>query len=71
MIMGYNMFSGQDERIIKASISIELAQSFLLIQILEKSNFRLPVYKEYSLWDIKDALHAFKDRVNGRIVFNL
>lgn len=42
-----------------------------LMQILEKSNFRLPVYKEYSLWDIKDALHAFKDRVNGRIVFNL
>lgn len=42
-----------------------------LLGILDKSNFRLPVYKEYSLWDIKDALYAFKDRVNGRIVLNL
>ncbi|WP_337859903.1 alcohol dehydrogenase catalytic domain-containing protein [Ferroplasma sp.] len=42
-----------------------------LLSILEKSNFRLPMYKEYSLWDIKDALYAFKERVNGRIVLNL
>ncbi|AGO61263.1 polyprenyl synthetase family protein [Ferroplasma acidarmanus] len=42
MIMGYNMFSGQDERIIKASISIELAQSFLLIHddIMDQSDMR-------------------------------
>ena len=39
-----------------------------LLGMLDKSNFRLPVYKEYSLWDIKDALYAFKDRINGRIV---
>ena len=43
----------------------------VLRDILDKSNFRLPVYKEYSLWDIKDALYAFKDRINGRIVLNL
>ena len=42
-----------------------------LLGILDKSNFRLPVYKEYSMWDIKDALYAFKDRVNGRIILNL
>lgn len=42
-----------------------------LLSILDKNNFRLPVYKEYSLWDIKDALYAFKERVNGRIILNL
>ncbi len=42
-----------------------------LLDIMGKSNLRLPVYKEYSLWDIKDALYAFKDRINGRIVLNL
>ncbi len=42
MIMGHNMFAGQDERIIKASISIELAQSFLLIHddIMDQSDMR-------------------------------
>jgi alcohol dehydrogenase len=42
-----------------------------LLSILSKNNFSLPVYKEYSLWDIKDALYAFKERVNGRIILNL
>ncbi len=42
-----------------------------LLNILNEKQFILPVYKEYSLWDIKNALIAFKDRVNGRIVLNL
>jgi D-arabinose 1-dehydrogenase-like Zn-dependent alcohol dehydrogenase len=42
-----------------------------LLSILEKSNFRLPVYKEYSIWDLKEALYAFKNRINGRIILNL
>ena len=42
MIMGYSMFAEPDERIIKASISIEMAQSFLLIHddIMDQSDIR-------------------------------
>jgi len=42
MIMGYSMFAEPDERIIKASISIEMAQSFLLIHddIMDQSDMR-------------------------------
>ncbi|MEM0139243.1 MAG: polyprenyl synthetase family protein [Ferroplasma sp.] len=42
MIIGHNLFRRQDDKIIKASISIELAQSFLLIHddIMDSSDFR-------------------------------
>jgi geranylgeranyl diphosphate synthase type I len=42
MIMGYDIFAAHDERIIKASISIEMAQSFLLIHddIMDQSDMR-------------------------------
>ncbi|WP_298407002.1 polyprenyl synthetase family protein [Ferroplasma sp.] len=42
MIMGYSMFAKPDYRIIKASISIEMAQSFLLIHddIMDQSDMR-------------------------------
>ena len=42
MIMGYKLFAGIDEKIINASISIEMAQSFLLIHddIMDQSDMR-------------------------------
>ncbi len=42
MIMGYSLFSEIDEKIINASISIEMAQSFLLIHddIMDQSDMR-------------------------------
>lgn len=42
MILGHNMFSEENENIIKASISIEMAQSFLLIHddIMDQSDMR-------------------------------
>ena len=42
-----------------------------LLDLMQAKHFDLPVYKEFSLWDIKEALHAFRDRINGRIVLNL
>ncbi len=42
-----------------------------LLSLMDARHFDLPVYKEFSLWDIKEALHAFRDRINGRIVLNL
>ncbi len=42
MIMGYNLFAEIDEKIVNASISIEMAQSFLLIHddIMDQSDMR-------------------------------
>ncbi|WP_337859901.1 polyprenyl synthetase family protein [Ferroplasma sp.] len=42
MILGYSMFAEENEKIIKASISIEMAQSFLLIHddIMDQSDMR-------------------------------
>ena len=42
MIMGYKLFAGIDEKIVNASISIEMAQSFLLIHddIMDQSDMR-------------------------------
>ncbi len=42
MILGYNIFKDVDEEIVKASISIEMAQSFLLIHddIMDESEMR-------------------------------
>ncbi len=42
-----------------------------LLDILKNHRFYLPVYKEYSLWNINDALYDYKNRESGRIVFNL
>ncbi len=42
-----------------------------LLNIMSTHKFSLPVYKEYSLWDIKDAFNDFKNGENGRIIFNL
>ncbi len=42
-----------------------------LLNIMENNKFNVPVYKEYSLWDINEALNDFKNRVTGRIIFNL
>jgi alcohol dehydrogenase len=42
-----------------------------LLDLMQAKHFDLPVYREFSLWDIKEALHAFRDRINGRIVLNL
>ncbi len=42
-----------------------------LLALMEHKHFDLPVYKEFSLWDIKEALHAFRDRINGRIILDL
>ncbi len=44
---------------------------FELLTIMGTRKFTLPVYKEYSLWDIKEALNDFKNRETGRIIFNL
>lgn len=42
-----------------------------LLSLMEDKHFDLPVYKEFSLWDIKEALCAFRDRINGRIILDL
>lgn len=42
MVLGHNLFSGEDERILKASISMELTQTYLLIHddIMDQSELR-------------------------------
>ncbi len=42
MILGHNLFSGSNERIFRASISIELAQSYLIIHddVIDRSDVR-------------------------------
>ncbi|MEM0139245.1 MAG: alcohol dehydrogenase catalytic domain-containing protein [Ferroplasma sp.] len=44
---------------------------FELLNILASKKFMLPVYREFSLWDLPAALNAFKERKNGRIILNL
>ncbi|KPV46823.1 alcohol dehydrogenase [Acidiplasma aeolicum] len=42
-----------------------------LLKIMSLNRFYLPVYMEYSLWNIKKALEDFTNRETGRIILNL
>lgn len=81
-IVTYGILNGRFSNVDIASIytnEIEIYGStggsrldlYELLNIMENNKFNVPVYKEYSLWDINEALNDFKNRETGRIIFNL
>ncbi len=60
-----------NEKEIIGSTGGSRGELYELLDILKNHKFYLPVYKEYNMWNIKEALYDYQNRKSGRIVFKL